>query len=63
MRVDLALLDETDPFLALNIIRGARLYAKDNDAADNYELYIMRRAGDLAPFERQRMKMILGVAP
>lgn len=58
-RVDVVSLEEADPFLAVNIIRGERLYAADSYAADEYELYILRRAGDLAPFERVRMNMIL----
>ena len=59
-RVDLACLDETDPFLAANIVRGERLYARDDYWADEYELYVLRRAGDLAPLERERMALILG---
>jgi predicted nucleotidyltransferase len=58
-RVDLVVLDEADPFLAANIIRGERLFAQDSDAADEYDLYVLRRAGDLAPFERERIRMIL----
>jgi predicted nucleotidyltransferase len=58
-RVDLVCLDEVDPFLAANIIRGERLFTANVHAADEYELYVLRRAGDLAPFERARLKMIL----
>ena len=58
-RVDLVVLEEADPFLAANIIRGERLYAADDYFADEYELYILRRAGDLAPLERERMKLVL----
>lgn len=58
-RVDVVSLEDADPFLAVNIIRGERLYAADSYVADEYELYILRRAGDLAPFERIRMNMIL----
>lgn len=57
--VDLVLVTDADPFLAVNIIRGARLFCEDDYLADEYELYILRRAGDLAPFERQRMKIIM----
>lgn len=60
-RVDLVVLSEADPFLAANIIRGELLYARDTHFADEYELYILRRAGDLAPLERERMALILGV--
>lgn len=58
-RVDLSVLQEVDAFLAVNIIRGERLYAKDDYLADEYELFVLRRAGDLAEFERQRIAMIL----
>lgn len=59
-RVDLVCLADADPFLAANIVRGVRLYARDSYQADEYELYILRRAGDLAPLERERMALILG---
>ena len=58
-RVDLVCLSDADPFVAANIVRGARLYARDSYQADEYELYILRRAGDLAPLERERMALIL----
>ena len=59
-RVDLVSLSEADPFLAANIVRGERLYARDAHQADEYDLYVLRRAGDLAPLERERMALILG---
>lgn len=59
-RVDLVILDEADPFLAAEVIRGERLFARDEYEADEYDLYILRRAGDLAPLERERMALILG---
>jgi hypothetical protein len=60
MRVDLVCLSEADPFVAAEIIRGERLFASDPHQADEYELYILRRAGDLAPLERERMALVLG---
>ncbi len=57
-RVDLVILSDADPFLASNIVRGERLYAKNENGADEYELYIMRRAGDLIPLERERERLI-----
>lgn len=57
-RVDLAVIPEVDPFVATNIIRGERLYCEDPYMTDEYELYVLRRAGDLAPFERDRLSMI-----
>ena len=59
-RVDLVVLPEADPFLAANVVRGERLYAQDAYKADGYDLYVLRRAGDLAPLERERMALILG---
>lgn len=59
-RVDLVCLSSADPFVAANIVRGERLYVLDEVRADEYDLYVLRRAGDLAPFERDRMDMILG---
>lgn len=61
-RVDLVSLTEADPFLAVQVIRGERLFARDEHEADEYDLYILRRAGDLAPVERERMALVLGEA-
>lgn len=58
-KVDLFVLQEVDAFLAANIIRGERVYAEDEYLADEYDLFVMRRAGDLAELERQRLAMIL----
>ncbi len=55
-RVDLVVLNEADPFLAAEVIRGERLYERDRRFVDEYELYILRRAGDLAPFEQERIQ-------
>jgi uncharacterized protein len=57
-RVDLVVLPEADPFLAANVIRGERLYERDSYQADEYDLYILRRAGDLIPLERERQALI-----
>ncbi|EFK06685.1 conserved hypothetical protein [delta proteobacterium NaphS2] len=51
-RVDLVNLNETDPFVTANVIRGERLHAKNADPADEYDLYVLRRAGDLIPLVR-----------
>ncbi len=58
-RVDLVVLPEADPFLAVNVIRGERLFADDSALADEYDLYVLRRAADLLPFERERQRRIL----
>ena len=63
LRVDLVSLSEADPFLAAEIIRGERVFAVDGHGADEYELYVFRRAGDLAPLERERMALVLGEVP
>jgi len=59
-RVDMIVLPEADPFLAVSIIQGERIYCADTLVADEYELYVLRRAGDLIPLERERMRLILG---
>jgi predicted nucleotidyltransferase len=58
-RVDLVVLPEADPYLALDIVGGTLLYTIDADAEAAYQLYVLRRAGDLAPFERERRRMLL----
>lgn len=59
-RVDLMILPKADPFLALEAIRGELLYTRDAVDQARYELYVLRRAGDLAPFKRARMELIMG---
>jgi predicted nucleotidyltransferase len=58
-RVDLVVLSEAAPFLALDIIKGELIYCKDPDRQAEDELYILRRAGDLAYYERQRRHLII----
>ena len=58
--VELVDLRRAAPFLALDIVRGIRFVENDPVAADEYELYVLRRAGDLAPLERERRAMLLG---
>jgi predicted nucleotidyltransferase len=58
-RVDLFDLQEADAFLAANIVRGERVYTADSDFADEYELFVLSRAGDLAELERERIALIL----
>lgn len=57
--VDLVDLGSCDPFLALDAIRGERIYETDGLACDEFDLYVMRRAADLAPFEHERRRMLL----
>jgi predicted nucleotidyltransferase len=58
-RVDLVVVSEASPFLALEVIRGETLYARDRDRVAEFELYVLRRAGDLARFERERWDLLL----
>ena len=58
-KVDLVSLTEADPFLAVNVIRGERLFTVNERRADEYDLYILRRAGDLIIYERKRIESIL----
>ena len=58
-RVDLVLLPEAEPFLALDVIRGELLYSQDLDLQARYELFVLRRAGDLLPFKKDRIRMIM----
>ena len=60
-RVDLIVIPDIPTFLALEIVTGELLYAKDLIYEAEYQLYIMRRAAELIPYERIRQKMILGV--
>jgi uncharacterized protein len=60
IQVDLVILNEADPFLAAEVIRGERLFAQDKHEADEYDLYVLRRAGDLSPLERERIGLVLG---
>jgi predicted nucleotidyltransferase len=58
--VDLVSAAEASPYLALDVVRGERVYCSDPHACDAFELYVLRRAGDLAHFERERRRMLLG---
>ena len=57
--VDLLVLPEAGPFLALAAIRGNLLYRADSVDQAEYELFVLRRAGDLAPLERERQQIVL----
>lgn len=58
-RVDLVVLPEVGAFLALAVVSGELLYCADPTDQAEYELYVLRRAGDLEPFERERRELIL----
>jgi predicted nucleotidyltransferase len=59
VKVDLVDAGKASAFLALDIIRGERVFCADEDRCDEFDLYVMRRAGDLAPFERERRRRLL----
>ena len=45
----------------VEIVIGEILYARDSTYEAEYQLYIMRMAADLLPYEQEKQKMILGV--
>ncbi len=61
--VDLVDAGACEAFLAFAIVSGERIYCSDLDRCDEFDLYVMRRAGDLEPFERQRRRMLLTPDP
>jgi predicted nucleotidyltransferase len=58
-RVDLVVLTEVGAFLSLAALSGELLYCADATDQAEYELYVLRRAGDLLPIERVRRGLIL----
>jgi predicted nucleotidyltransferase len=58
--VDVVDVARASAFLALDIVRGERVFCRDELETDRFELYVLRRAGDLLPFEKQRQALLLG---
>lgn len=58
-RVDLVVMSEAPPLLAVDIARGELLFTSDPLGQAEHELFILRRAADLAPFLRERVDLIL----
>ena len=58
-RADLVILNDADPFIALEAVRGELLFCADADQQAEEELLILRRAGDLEPFETERIRLML----
>ena len=58
-RVDLVILPQASPFLVADAVRGELLFCDDEDRQSHEELYYLRRAADLAPFQRDRLKGLL----
>lgn len=59
MPVDLVDAGRANAYLALDIVRGERIFCRDVDRCDLFDLYVLRRAADLEPFERERRRMLL----
>ena len=59
--VDLVDVARAGAFLALDAIRGGRIFERDGRRLDEFDLYVLRRAGDLAHFERERRRALLAV--
>ena len=59
-RVDLIVLSEAPVSLSLEIVTGEILYVQDTTFEAEYQLYIMRRAADLLPYEQMKQRMIMG---
>jgi len=59
MPVDVVDLASASAFVALDAIRGDRVFERDALALDEFDLYVLRRAGDLAHFERERRQELL----
>jgi predicted nucleotidyltransferase len=57
--VDVVDLARASAFLALDVVRGERVFCRDSTETDRFELYVLRRAGDLLPFERDRQALLL----
>ena len=58
-RADIVDLRKAPPYLALDAIKGELLYSADDIQVANFELFVLRRAGDLAFHERERRRMLL----
>jgi hypothetical protein len=63
-RVDLVVLPQASPYLALDAVSGELLFCADQYREAEFQLYVLRRAGDLAFFERERRQRLLtGITP
>lgn len=51
--VDVVPLQRVDALFQFDAVDGHRVAATDSEAADRYELAVMRRAAELLPIERQ----------
>lgn len=59
-RADVAVIPEVPITLAFRIVTGELLFAQDPTCEAEYQLYIMRMAADLEPYEKEMTRMTLG---
>jgi len=59
-RIDLVLLGEASSFLAADIVSGELLVDVSPRETAEFELFALRRAGDLLPFQRSRVTAVIG---
>jgi len=59
-RVDLVVMGEASSFLAADVVSGELLVDLSPRETAEFELYALRRAGDLLPFQRSRIAALLG---
>ena len=59
-RADVVVIPEAPITLAFRIVTGELLFAQDTTYEAEYQLYIMRMAADLEPFEKEMTRLTLG---
>jgi len=59
-KVDLIVLQDVPISLAFEIVTGEILFMEDATYEAEYQLYIMRMAADLLPYEQMKQEMIMG---
>jgi predicted nucleotidyltransferase len=59
-RTDIVVISEAPIALAFRIVTGELLYAKDPTYEAEYQLYIMRMAADLEPYEKEMTRLTIG---
>lgn len=61
-RVDVVLLPQAPAYLASDVVAGDLIACVAPVREAEYQLFVLRRAGDLAFFERERRRQLLGSA-
>jgi predicted nucleotidyltransferase len=61
LRVDLVPLQRVDPLFQFAAVDGHRVAALDRHRADLFELYVMRRAAEALPMQRQHEMERFGI--